>query len=58
MTHAQVIPAAAPFRWERLKSLIQPARRGLTGARDDGEAGTLERRRIRPGGDPAYGTHC
>ena len=32
MTHAHVIPAAAPFRWERLKSLIPPARRGLMGA--------------------------
>jgi len=32
MTHAHVIPAAAPFRWARLKPLIQPARRGLMGA--------------------------
>jgi type IV secretion system protein VirB2 len=29
MMHAHVIPAAAPFRWAQLKSLIQPARRGL-----------------------------
>ena len=32
MTHAHVIPAATPFRWAQLKSLIQPARCGLMGA--------------------------